>query len=383
MHTLTFSWAESWHNAVLVTHQADFHLLLILNCKEWRMHSTPGEYKWLKTLVTTNGSPTCAHTKFFTQLFGKSPIEWYTTKRFFMTIFQCWGFHTGYVDNEFGFFPQTTLLQVFVPVFQLSILSGYCNWFLLAPLGVSEMLRPVYDIPCMYSSILRSEDTFSFHRSADTGYFQWFFEIWLFMSDFFSKLPARNPDILHLEMLWTPRTCFIPGQNHLSGVEQVMRCNVVHSFWCPGTCWYGTCWCWYGTCWYGSLWLALNSSWELLVVWTTCSNHQSTNQSIGSNYSTFSAFDICSSQKRANKLLLPRPNNCEVWSLSWVSITFRKKHDVFAFLRGTFKAPHIPRNVYEADMAKKLRNRETFEMELCCCGKERYSGNLILWCRFW
>ena len=148
MHTLTFSWAESWHNAVLVTHQADFHLLLISNCEEWRMHSTPGEYKWLKTLVTTNGSPTCAHTKFFTQLFGKSPIEWYTTKRFFMTIFQCWGFHTGYVDNEFGFFPQTTLLQVFVPVFQLSILSGYCNWFLLAPLGVSEMLRTVYDIPC-------------------------------------------------------------------------------------------------------------------------------------------------------------------------------------------------------------------------------------------
>ena len=82
MHTLTFSWAESWHNAVLVTHQADFHLLLILNCKEWRMHSTPGEYTWLKTVVTPNGSPTCAHTKFFTQLFGNSPIKWYTTKIF-------------------------------------------------------------------------------------------------------------------------------------------------------------------------------------------------------------------------------------------------------------------------------------------------------------
>ena len=58
------------------------------------------------------------------------------------------------------------------------------------------------------------------------------------------------------------------------------------------------------------------------------------NQSIGSNYSTFSAFDICSSQKRANKLLLPNPNNCEVWSLSWVWTKFQKKK--------TFKAPHIP-----------------------------------------
>ena len=127
------------------------------------------------------------------------------------------------------------------------------------------------------------------------------------MSDFFWEILTRYSNILHLEMLWTPW-------------------QVLNRWWgamCKVQCGGELLMSWDGW-WYGSLWLPLNSSWELLV-WTHWCSIPSINQSIRSNYSTFSAFDICSSQKRANKLLLTRPNNCEVWSLSWVSITFRRK----------------------------------------------------------
>ena len=201
MHTLTFSWAESWHNAVLVTHQADFHLLLISNCEEWRMHSTPGEYKWLKTLVTTNGSPTCAHTKFFTQLFGNSPIKWYTTKIFQSEDFTLVMLKDSILTMSLDSFPKPPFCRYLFQFFScqfcqaIAIGSFWHLWVFRKCYGPCttypvQMLRPVYAVHCInvtarvrYTLYVlfhpQIRDTFSFHRSADTGYFQWFFEIWL------------------------------------------------------------------------------------------------------------------------------------------------------------------------------------------------------------
>ena len=160
MHTLTFSWAESWHNAVLVTHQADFHLLLILNCKEWRMHSTPGEYKWLKTLATPNGSPTCAHTKFFTQLFGNSPIKWYTTKIFQSEDFTLVMLKDSILTMSLDSFPKPPFCRYLFQFFScqfcqaIAIGSFWHLWVFRKCYGPCttypvQMLRPVYAVHCI------------------------------------------------------------------------------------------------------------------------------------------------------------------------------------------------------------------------------------------